>query len=78
MHMALPYYSVPSYIGSQTPNVTDDMLIDIVFLKFLEKTILGILNGIQSEKSYTTADVSPYSTTLTNAVLGQYAQAMWN
>jgi hypothetical protein len=74
----LPYYSVPSYISSKTPNVTDDTPIDLVFIEFLEKRMLGLLNGLQKEKNYTTADVSSYSPTLTNVVLGLYAQTMWN
>jgi hypothetical protein len=74
----LPYYSFPSYISSKTPNVTDEAPIDLVFVKFLEKRMLGLLNGLQKEKNYTTVDVSPYSSTLVNAVLGLYAQTMWN
>ena len=78
MHVALPVYSPPWYIGSKAPNVTDDTPVDLVFLEFLEKGMLRILNSLQKEKNYTKADVSPYSPTLTDAVLGLYAQAMWN
>jgi len=76
--MALPYYSVPDYIGSNPPNMTDDTLIDIVFVKYLATQIISILNTLQNEKTYTTADASLYGPALANAVLGLYAQAMWN
>ena len=78
MHVALPVYYPPWYIGSKAPNVTDDTPVDLVFLEFLEKGMLRILNSLQKEKNYTKADVSSYSPTLTDAVLGLYAQAMWN
>jgi hypothetical protein len=76
--VALPYYSIPDFIGSNSPNVTDDTPIDLVFVDFIETQLLGILNGLQSEKNYTTTDVSMYSPTLSNVVLGLYAQAAWN
>ncbi|KAJ8591055.1 hypothetical protein M405DRAFT_735789 [Rhizopogon salebrosus TDB-379] len=78
LHVALPYYSIPDFIGSNSPNVTDDTPIDLVFVDFIETQLLGILNGLQSEKNYTTTDVSMYSPTLSNVVLGLYAQAAWN
>ncbi|KIJ66131.1 hypothetical protein HYDPIDRAFT_174819 [Hydnomerulius pinastri MD-312] len=78
LHAALPYYSVPDFIGSNPPNVTDDTPIDLVFVDFIESQLLGILNGLQNEKNYTEADVSLYSPILANAALGLYAQAMWN
>ena len=58
--------------------MTDDTPIDLVFVDFIESQLLGILNGLQSVKNYTTADVSLYSPTLANVALGLYAQAAWN
>ncbi|KAH0828973.1 Metallo-dependent phosphatase-like protein [Lanmaoa asiatica] len=78
LHIPLPYYSVPNYIGSNPPNVTSDTPIDLVFVNFIESEVLSILNGVQSATNYTSADVSLYTPTLANAVLGLYAQAMWN
>ncbi|KAG1742505.1 Metallo-dependent phosphatase-like protein [Suillus lakei] len=78
LHMALPYYSIPDFISSNPPNVTDDTPIDLVFVDFVEAQLLGILNGLQNAKNYTTADVSLYSPTLASAALGLYAQAEWN
>ncbi|KAG2347581.1 hypothetical protein BDR05DRAFT_927512 [Suillus weaverae] len=78
LHMALPYYSIPTFIGSNPPNVTANTPIDLVFVNFIEAQLLGVLNGLQNAKNYTTADVSLYSPTLANAALGLYAQAEWN
>ncbi|KAG1737747.1 Metallo-dependent phosphatase-like protein [Suillus lakei] len=76
LHTALPYYTAPYYIGSNPPNVTADTPIDVVFLNYLGGDIIGILNSLQKDKNYTTDDVSLYSPTLTNEILGLYAQAM--
>ncbi|KAG0703328.1 Metallo-dependent phosphatase-like protein [Suillus ampliporus] len=78
LHMALPYYSIPDFIGSSPLNVTDNTPVDLVFVDFIETQLLGILNGLQNGKNYTAADVSLYSPTLANAALGLYAQAEWN
>lgn len=78
LHMALPYYSVPDFIGSNPPNVTNDTPVDLVFVDFIEAQLLGILNGLQNAVNYTTADVLLYSPTLANVALGLYAQAEWN
>jgi hypothetical protein len=40
--------------------------------------VLGVLNGLQTAKNYTTADVLPYTGTLLNEVLGVFAMAKWN
>lgn len=77
LHMALPYYSVPDFIGSNPPNVTNDTPVDLVFVDFIEAQLLGILNGLQNAVNYTTADVLLYSPTLANVALGLYAQAEW-
>jgi hypothetical protein len=78
MHTALPYYTAPYYIGSNLPNVTADTPIDVVFLNYLGEEIISILNRLQKDKNYTMNDVSLYSPTLTDEILGLYAQAMWN
>lgn len=58
--------------------MTADTPIDFVFVDFIQSQLLEILNGAQKDKVYTTADVSSYSPTLANEVLGLYAQAAWN
>lgn len=77
-HTPLPFYSTPEYAASDPPAVSDDTLIDLVFDNFFEPQLLTVLNGVQSNKNYTTADVATYSPTLINAMFGQFAQAKWN
>ena len=78
LHAPLPFFSTPDFIGSQNPNVTDDTPIDLVFVDFIEDQLLEILNGLQSDKTYTDADVLSYTDTLASAVLGVYAEEYWN
>lgn len=47
-------------------------------MDFIEDQLIEVLNAAQSTKNYTEADVSSYSPTLANAVLGLYAQEAWN
>ena len=49
-----------------------------MFDNFFEPQLLTVLNGVQSDKNYTAADVATYSPTLINAMFGQFAQAKWN
>ena len=58
--------------------MTDDTPIDFVFVDFIESQLLEVLNAVQTNKTYTDADVAVYSPTLANAALGLYAQAAWN
>ena len=78
LHVPLTYYAVPDYISSNAPNVTSATPVDLVFVDFIESDVLQILNAVQSATTYTSSDVSLYSPTLADAVLGLYAQAMWN
>ncbi|KAG2141993.1 Metallo-dependent phosphatase-like protein [Suillus cothurnatus] len=78
LHTALPYYTTPSYISSDPPQVTADTPIDVVFLNYLGEEIIPILNKLQKNKNYTMDDISSYSPVLTDDILGLYAQAMWN
>jgi hypothetical protein len=78
LHVPLAFNSLPDFIGSKPPNVADDALIDLVFVDFIQTQLLSILNGLQTAKTYTPADVQPYSPLLANQVLGIYAQEKWN
>ncbi|KAF9262645.1 hypothetical protein L218DRAFT_960124 [Marasmius fiardii PR-910] len=78
LHAPLAFFSTPDFIASKTPDVAQDAPIDLVFVDFIENQLLGILNQLQSTKSFTTADVQPYSKVLASEVLGLYAQAAWN
>ena len=66
-------------MGPDAPEgVADDESVDLVFVDFNQKQVLGILNGLQTEKTYTAADVQSYTDVLANSVLGIYAQQYWN
>ncbi|KAL5498002.1 hypothetical protein ACEPAH_2933 [Sanghuangporus vaninii] len=77
-HTALPFFSIPDFIGSVPPNVTDDTPIDLVFVDFIETQLLGILNSVSDGQTFTTDNVMQYSPVLANQVLGVFAQAAWN
>ncbi|KAJ7894514.1 Metallo-dependent phosphatase-like protein [Mycena olivaceomarginata] len=73
------FYSLPNFIASAAPiGFAVDAPIDLVFVDFLEKQLIGILNGLQKDKVYTTADVSKYTNVLATEALGIYAQQKWN
>jgi hypothetical protein len=74
----MPFFSSPPFIGSIPPNVASDTPIDLVFVDFIESQLLQVLNTVQTVKTYTGADVLPYSPILANEVLGLYAQVTWN
>ena len=78
LHAPLPFYGSPDFIASNPPNVTDETPIDLVFVDFIEDQLLGVLNTVQSARNYTEADVQSYTPILANAVLGLYAQKVWN
>ena len=64
--------------GVAAPAVPDDTPIDLVFVDFIETQLLGILNTVQTAKTFTTADVASYTPILASEVLGLYAQEAWN
>ncbi|KAK0434597.1 Metallo-dependent phosphatase-like protein [Armillaria borealis] len=78
IHTPLPFYSVPDFIGSNPPDVSNDTLIDFVFVDFVVDQLVETLNIVQSDKEYTSGDVATYSTLETSEVLGIYAQFAWN
>lgn len=78
LHTPLPFFGSPDFIGSNAPNVSDDTPIDLVFIDFIEDQLLGVLNGLQTAKNYTEADVQSYTPILASEVLGLYAQKVWN
>jgi hypothetical protein len=74
----MPFFSSPPFISSIPPNMASDTLIDLVFVDFIESQLLQVFNTVQMVKTYTGADVLPYSPILANEVLGLYAQVTWN
>ncbi|KAF8627608.1 hypothetical protein AX15_004314 [Amanita polypyramis BW_CC] len=78
LHTPLPFYNVPDYVASPTPNLPDNATIDLVFVRFLASEAIRVLNHLQTGKVYTSADVQTYSPVLLDEVWGIYAQAKWN
>ncbi|KAJ7913903.1 Metallo-dependent phosphatase-like protein [Mycena leptocephala] len=77
-HTPLPFFSSPDFIASASPDVADDVPIDLVFVDFIESQLLEVLKSVQTDKVYTSADVSLYTDVLSNEALGLYAQQVWN
>ncbi|KAJ7074295.1 Metallo-dependent phosphatase-like protein [Mycena amicta] len=78
-HAPLPFNSIPDFIGSAAPaDVSDDTQVDLVFVDFISSQLLSILNSVQSDKVFTSADVLPYTDILATEILGIYAQHAWN
>ncbi|KAH9485630.1 Secreted protein [Psilocybe cubensis] len=78
LHAPLPFFPTPDFIGSVPPTVADDAPIDLVFVDFIETQLLQILNSVQSDKTFTTADVSLYSPILaTQAAAGHIFGCVW-
>jgi hypothetical protein len=78
-HAPLEFHSLPNFIASAAPiGFAVDAPIDLVFVDFLEKQLIGILNGMQKDKVYTTVDVAKYTNVLATEALGIYAQQKWN
>ncbi|KAF7311518.1 Metallophos domain-containing protein [Mycena kentingensis (nom. inval.)] len=78
LHTPLAFNEIPDFVGSAPPDVSDDTLVDLVFVDFIETQLLEILNSVQSDKAYTTADVAKYTDVLATEMLGMYAQHAWN
>ncbi|KAJ7172261.1 Metallo-dependent phosphatase-like protein [Mycena filopes] len=77
-HAPLAFNDIPDFIASDSPAVADDAPIDLVFVDFIESQLISILNSVQKDKTYTTADVLSYTDVLATEVLGIYAQQAWN
>jgi hypothetical protein len=78
LHTPVPYFDSPNYISSAPPTGSDDLATDLVFVDFLGSSVLKVLNGLQTAKNYTTADVLSYTGTRSNEVLEVFASVEWN
>jgi len=78
LHTPLPFFGSPDFIGSTPPAGANDTAIDLVFVEFIGSQVVEVLNGLQTAKTYTSADVQSYTPTLLNEVLGVFAEAKWN
>ena len=78
-HLAIPFVSVPDYVASPvTRPVGDDDKIDVIFVDFIGKELVRILNGIQTERVYSTDEIVDYADVTTQDMYPLYAKAEWN
>ncbi|GAC97673.1 predicted phosphoprotein phosphatase [Pseudozyma hubeiensis SY62] len=79
VHTAIPYASVPDYVQSPVTgqNVTGNTTIDVIFLDFIAKNVVRILNGLQTEKNYTLDDVAAYNQYTIQDIYPLYAEQVW-
>ncbi|CAO1617587.1 unnamed protein product [Sympodiomycopsis kandeliae] len=81
VHTPIPFVSVPDYIGSPvTGNSTaigDNDTIDVIFVDFIVKDVVSILNSLQKDKVWKTQDAQEWGTLLTNDLLVKWAQKEW-
>ncbi|KAH9018809.1 Metallo-dependent phosphatase-like protein [Lactarius deliciosus] len=78
LHTPLPFFGSPAFIGSTPPAGSNDTAIDLVFVDFIGKQVVQVLNKLQTAKTYTSADIKSYTPILLNEVLGLFAEAKWN
>ncbi|KAL1672005.1 Metallo-dependent phosphatase-like protein [Schizophyllum commune] len=84
-HEPLESYELPDFIqsnvtvnGTAFDGISDDTLIDFVFVDFIDDQIVETLNSITGEEKFSVDDLASYSPVLTNELLGFYAQLAWN
>lgn len=73
----MPYFGSPDFIASTPPAGGNDTTIDLVFVNFIGSEVVEVLNGLQSAKKYTSADVAAYSGILLDQVFGVFASRKW-
>ncbi|KIL68725.1 hypothetical protein M378DRAFT_157830 [Amanita muscaria Koide BX008] len=78
LHTPLPSYSIPNFIGSPMPNLPNNATVDLIFVDFIGPYVVDVLNVLQTQKVYTTADIGLYTPVLADQVWGIYAQSAWN
>ncbi|TFY66105.1 hypothetical protein EVG20_g4987 [Dentipellis fragilis] len=74
-HAPLPFFPTPAFLASRAPDVPPNTPIDLVYVNYIERELLQVLNGMQSARKYTEADGSLYTGVVTKSVLGLYAAA---
>ncbi|KAF9052347.1 hypothetical protein BDZ89DRAFT_425324 [Hymenopellis radicata] len=78
LHTALSFYPSPDFIASKTPDVSNDTLIDFVFVNFIVAQVIQTLNTVQSDTTFVAADAGTYGSYTSQDVLAEYAKAAWN
>ena len=80
VHTAIPYASVPDYVQSPVTgnNVGPDDKVDVIFLDFIAKNVVRLLNGMQTDRTYSLSDVAPYNQYTTQDIYPLYAEQVWS
>lgn len=83
LHVPLPYTAQPDYVQSlpvgNSSALEPTTKVDVIFLDFIERSILQILNTLQKERVYSSADVQPYGPNVTTQqIYALYAQHFWS
>ena len=79
VHSAIPFASVPDYVQSPVTgqNVSDTDKVDVIFLDFIAKNVVRILNSVQTETTYSLSDVAAYNQYTTQDIYPLYAEQIW-
>jgi 2',3'-cyclic-nucleotide 2'-phosphodiesterase (5'-nucleotidase family) len=79
IHTAIPFASVPDYVQSPVTgdNVGPTDKVDVIFLDFIAKNVVRILNGLQTERTYALSDVAAYNQYTTQDIYPLYAEQVW-
>ncbi|KAH9020946.1 hypothetical protein EDB85DRAFT_2001969 [Lactarius pseudohatsudake] len=80
LHTPLPFFGSPAFIGLTPPAGSNDTAIDLVFVDFIGSQVVQVPNGLQTAKTYTSADIKSYMPILLNEVpvLGVFTEAKWD
>ena len=80
VHTPIPYSDEqPDYIAAQPvplPNSDHDH-VDVIFVDFIAKPILSLLNTYDARRHYTMADVSVWGNATTESLYSSFAQLHW-
>lgn len=80
LHQPLPYSPVqPDYISADpVPTPSDDTLVDVVFVDFIERPLLALLNAADTERHYTQNDTRVWGNASTQWLYPAYAHHAWS
>ena len=80
VHTPIPYSDEqPDYIAAQPvplPNSDHDH-VDVIFVDFIAKPVLSLLNTYDARRHYTMADVSVWGNATTESLYSSFAQLHW-
>lgn len=84
VHTPMPYVDQPDYVQSppvgNTTGLQPEDKVDVIFVDFIESSILSILNDLQKDVVYTKGDVKPWGSgnLTTQQLYPLYAERFWS